>query len=153
MIIRGACTPHYTFCAVKTGYKPAPLDPTEPFKVAKAIKEWRLKYVVITSACRDDLDDRGANHICNTVKAIKMLCPNTIVEPLIPDLQGNVSSNLCFLAADVGADGMQTKETAQQIIEAIRINYNFVREHSTLKKTPAEQAGIKLELGETKIEI
>ena len=48
--------------------------------------------------------------------------------------------------------GMQTKATAQQIIEAIRINYNFVGEHSALKKTPAEKAGIKLELGEKKIE-
>lgn len=47
---------------------------------------------------------------------------------------------------------MQTKETAQQIIEAIRINYNFLREHSALKKTPAEKAGINLKLGEKKIE-
>jgi putative transposase len=48
--------------------------------------------------------------------------------------------------------GMQTKATAQQIIEAIRINYNFIREHSTIKTTPAAKAGIKLELGEKKIE-
>src|SRR5439155_4607760 len=48
--------------------------------------------------------------------------------------------------------GMQTKESAQRVIEAMRINYNFARVHSTLKKTPAEQAGIKLELGEKKIE-
>jgi putative transposase len=48
--------------------------------------------------------------------------------------------------------GMQTKATAQQIIEAIRINYNFVREHSTLKTTPAQKAGINLEIGEKKIE-
>ncbi len=48
--------------------------------------------------------------------------------------------------------GMQTRESAQQIVEAMRINYNFVREHSTLKKTPAEQAGIKLELGQNRIE-
>ena len=47
---------------------------------------------------------------------------------------------------------MQTKETAQKIVEAMRIHYNFARTHSTLKKTPAEQAGIKLELGEKKIE-
>jgi lipoic acid synthetase len=51
-----------------------------------------LKYVVITSVCRDDLEDGGADHISNTVKAIKMLCPKTIVEPLIPDFRGNLSS-------------------------------------------------------------
>jgi lipoic acid synthetase len=77
---------------VKSAYKPALPDTTEPINVAKAIKEWGLKYVVITSVCRDDLEDGGADHISNTVKAIKMLCPKTIVEPLIPDFRGNPSS-------------------------------------------------------------
>ncbi|MEX2193253.1 MAG: DDE-type integrase/transposase/recombinase [Nitrosarchaeum sp.] len=48
--------------------------------------------------------------------------------------------------------GMNTKESSQKLIEAMRVHYNFVREHSSLKKTPAEQAGIKLELGQNKIE-
>ena len=48
--------------------------------------------------------------------------------------------------------GMNTAESAQKIIEAMRIHYNFCREHSKLGKTPAEQAGIKLELGQNKIE-
>lgn len=48
--------------------------------------------------------------------------------------------------------GMQTRETAQKVVDAMRINYNFGREHSTIKKTPAEKAGIKLQLGENKIE-
>ncbi len=47
--------------------------------------------------------------------------------------------------------GMQTKDSAQKIIESMRIHYNFVRIHSSLKKTPAEQAGIDLQLGENKI--
>lgn len=48
--------------------------------------------------------------------------------------------------------GMQTRETAQKVVDAIRINYNFVRGHSTIGKTPAEKSGIKLNLGENKIE-
>ena len=47
---------------------------------------------------------------------------------------------------------MHTKETAQKIIEAMRIHYNFCREHSTLGKTPAEQAGINLNMQENKVE-
>lgn len=47
--------------------------------------------------------------------------------------------------------GMHTKESAQKIIEAIRIHYNFCREHSTFKKTPAEQAGLWIDLGQHKI--
>jgi transposase-like protein len=48
--------------------------------------------------------------------------------------------------------GMNKAETSQKLIEAFRIYYNFVREHSTLGKTPAEQAGIKLNLRQNKIE-
>jgi hypothetical protein len=48
--------------------------------------------------------------------------------------------------------GMDHKESAQKTIDAFRIHYNFVREHSSIKKTPAEQAGIKLDLGRNKIE-
>jgi len=48
--------------------------------------------------------------------------------------------------------GIHKAESAQKLIEAFRIHYNFVREHSTLGKTPAEQAGVKLDLGQNKIE-
>jgi len=44
--------------------------------------------------------------------------------------------------------GMQKKESAQKVIEAMRIHYNYCREHSTLGKTPAEQDGIKLDLNQ-----
>ncbi len=47
---------------------------------------------------------------------------------------------------------MDHKESAQKIIDAFRIHYNFIREHSSIKKTPAEQAGIRLDLGRNKIE-
>jgi hypothetical protein len=46
---------------------------------------------------------------------------------------------------------MQKKESAQKIIEAMRIHYNYCREHSTLGKTPAEQAGIKLNLESNRV--
>jgi hypothetical protein len=48
--------------------------------------------------------------------------------------------------------GMDHKDSAQKLIDAMRIHYNFIRDHSSIKKTPAEQAGIKLELGQNKIE-
>lgn len=89
MIMGDMCTRHCRFCSVKNGKKPALLDAEEPIKVAKAIRDWELKYVVITSVCRDDLEDGGADHISDTIKAIKLLCPKIIVEPLIPDFKGN----------------------------------------------------------------
>src|SRR5919197_1996916 len=91
MIMGDVCTRGCRFCSV-TGGRPLYLDKEEPERVAKAIKEWGLRYVVITSVCRDDLQDGGAEHIAKTIKAIKVLCPKVIVESLIPDFRGNEDS-------------------------------------------------------------
>ena len=88
MIMGNICSRRCRFCAVDSG-KPLLLDSDEPERVAIAIKEWGLRYVVITSVCRDDLMDGGAGHIAKTIKAIKRSCPNIIVESLIPDFRGN----------------------------------------------------------------
>jgi lipoic acid synthetase len=91
MIMGEICSRGCRFCAVNSG-KPVLLDTGEPERVAKAIKEWGLRYVVITSVCRDDLEDGGAEHIAKTIKAIKLLSPTIIVESLIPDFRGDDSS-------------------------------------------------------------
>jgi lipoic acid synthetase len=91
MIMGDICSRGCRFCAVNSG-KPVLLDTGEPERVAKAIKEWGLRYVVITSVCRDDLEDGGAEHISKTIKAIKLLCPAIIVESLIPDFRGDDGS-------------------------------------------------------------
>jgi lipoic acid synthetase len=91
MIMGDICSRGCRFCAINSG-KPVLLDAGEPERVAKAIKEWRLRYVVITSVCRDDLEDGGAEHIARTIKAIKLLCPTIIVESLIPDFRGDDGS-------------------------------------------------------------
>src|SRR5215216_2203338 len=91
MIMGDICSRGCRFCAVNSG-KPVLLDTGEPERVAKAIKKWRLRYVVITSVCRDDLEDGGAEHIAKTIKAIKLLCPTIIVESLIPDFRGDDGS-------------------------------------------------------------
>ncbi|MGI0015628.1 MAG: lipoyl synthase, partial [Nitrososphaera sp.] len=88
MIMGDICTRGCRFCSVASG-RPLYLDPQEPERVAIAIKKWGLRYVVITSVCRDDLHDGGAEHIAKTIKEIKMQSPETIVEPLIPDFRGS----------------------------------------------------------------
>jgi lipoyl synthase len=92
MIMGDICTRGCRFCAVTSGKPVALVDAGEPERVAKAIKAWGLRYVVITSVCRDDLEDGGADHIAKTIKAIKLLCPKIIVESLIPDFRGNENS-------------------------------------------------------------
>ena len=91
MIMGDICSRGCKFCAVNNG-KPVLLDADEPQRVARAAKEWKLRYIVITSVCRDDLHDGGAEHMSKTIKAIKLLCPEIIVEALIPDFRGNDNS-------------------------------------------------------------
>jgi len=88
MIMGDVCSRACKFCDVTSG-KPSSLDSEEPFRVAEAIKEWNLRYVVITSVCRDDLDDEGSEHFARTISSIRKLCPTTVIESLIPDFSGN----------------------------------------------------------------
>ena len=91
MIMGNICSRGCRFCSVNSG-RPVLLNSQEPDNVALAIKEWGLKYVVITSVCRDDLEDGGAAHIAKTIGAIRQKCPTIIIETLIPDFRGNQDS-------------------------------------------------------------
>jgi len=85
MILGDICTRGCRFCAVKTGHPQGFVDASEPEKVAKAVEEINLKYVVLTSVCRDDLADGGASIYAETVKKIKERKGEVLVEVLIPD--------------------------------------------------------------------
>jgi lipoic acid synthetase len=84
MIMGEICTRGCTFCNVATG-KPQALDLFEPGRVADAVQKLGLNHVVITSVDRDDLDDGGAEHFAQTIRAIRHRAPNTTIEILTPD--------------------------------------------------------------------
>ena len=84
MILGDTCTRACAFCNVKTGI-PAEVDLSEPEKIANSVMELGLSHVVITSVDRDDLEDGGASHFANVVRAIKLKNPLTTVEILTPD--------------------------------------------------------------------
>ena len=88
MILGKICTRNCRFCSCETG-RPEPINFEEPSQVAKAIKELNLKYAVITSVTRDDLNDEGSEHFANTILEIKKLTPEVKIEVLTPDFQGN----------------------------------------------------------------
>ncbi|MBA7535733.1 Lipoyl synthase [subsurface metagenome] len=85
MILGKVCTRTCRFCAVETGNPQGQIDFEEPEHVAEVIKILGLKYVVITSVDRDDLEDFGSSHYAQTIKSIKEKNPGTKVEALIPD--------------------------------------------------------------------
>lgn len=84
MIMGEICTRGCTFCNVATG-RPDALDVFEPARVAVAVEKLGLNHVVITSVDRDDIADGGAEHIAQTIRAIRRKSPGTTIEVLTPD--------------------------------------------------------------------
>ncbi len=84
MIMGEICTRGCTFCNVATG-RPDALDVFEPGRVADAVAKLGLSHVVITSVDRDDLDDGGAEHFAQTIRAVRHRSPQTTIEILTPD--------------------------------------------------------------------
>lgn len=86
MILGEKCTRNCKFCQVYT-LKPEPVDWQEPQRLAETIKELKLKHVVLTSVCRDELADGGAAFWATTIKTVKELNPEITMETLIPDFR------------------------------------------------------------------
>ncbi|AXS40501.1 lipoyl synthase [Breoghania sp. L-A4] len=84
MILGDTCTRACAFCNVRTGM-PGPIDVNEPKGIGEAVAAMGLEHVVITSVDRDDLDDGGANHFADVIRAIRARSPKTTVEVLTPD--------------------------------------------------------------------
>ena len=84
MIMGDICTRGCTFCNIATG-KPGALNAFEPGRVAHAVQQLGLNHVVITSVDRDDLDDGGAEHFAQTIRATRHRNPGTTIEILTPD--------------------------------------------------------------------
>jgi lipoyl synthase len=95
MILGDVCTRGCTFCSVPKG-SPArgemPLDPNEPAHVAQMAAQMRLRYVVITSVNRDDLEDGGSHHFAETVRRVREALPDAQVEVLTPDFCGDTAA-------------------------------------------------------------
>ena len=93
MILGDVCTRYCKFCATKTGNPQGIVDEDEPRRVAMAIQEMSLDYVVITSVTRDDLPDGGASIFRRTIEEIKKIKPDVYIEVLVPDF-GGVRENI-----------------------------------------------------------
>jgi lipoic acid synthetase len=128
MLMGEVCTRGCRFCNVKTGNAKLglpPVDPFEPEKVAYSISQMKLHYVVITSVDRDDLPDQGSDHFARTVKTIKKLDPNLIVEILTPDFRGdeNLVRHLAEAKPDVFAHNIETVERLTKSVRDPRATY------------------------------
>lgn len=125
MLMGDTCTRGCRFCAVKTAKNPEPLDAQEPQKVAYAISKLGLKYVVITSVDRDDLEDHGSSHFAETIRNLKIHEPDLMVEVLTPDFLGNRSwiEKIVQAAPDVYAHNIETVERLSPKVRDRRATY------------------------------
>ncbi len=110
MLLGNICTRACKFCAVKTGNPQGVLDPHEPQKIATAVQEMQLDYVVLTSVDRDDLADEGAGQFAAVIHAIKQQNSKIIVEALTPDFSGRYEllEQLIRVQVDVFAHNIET---------------------------------------------
>ena len=157
LILGATCTRNCRFCNIEGG-QPGPLDPDEPRRVAEAAARMNLRYVVVTSVTRDDLEDGGSGHFSATILALRQKISGVQVEVLIPDFQGDPSALETVLAArpDVLNHNM---ETVQRLYPDVRPQADYDRSLELLARVktidpsiPAK-SGIMLGLGESEQEV
>ena len=159
MIMGDVCTRACRFCSVDTGNPRGWLDPEEPANCAESVRLMDLKYVVITSVDRDDLDDGGAQHYADCVREIKRVNPETAVEALTPDFQGRMGDveTVVDSGLEVFAQNVETVERLTHVVRDRRAGYAQtldVLAHAK-KHRPGvlTKTSLMLGLGETEAEI
>ncbi len=156
MILGDTCTRACTFCNVKTGHG-RDVDINEPQRLAKAIHELQLQYVVLTSVDRDDLKDYGSEHFAACVQAIKDENPKIKVELLTPDFKYDTNAMQTIITS--GADKLaHNQETVRRLSKSVRPQSNYDRSLKVLQYY-AENSSLHVKsslmcgLGETKEEL
>ena len=146
MVGGDTCTRACRFCAVKTARIPPALDGDEPFQVAQSIAALKLKYVVLTSVDRDDMEDGGAEHFAKTIREIKRLDSSIVVEALVPDFRGRVESiqTVVDSGLDVYAHNVETVKRLQYRVRDPRATYD--QSLATLRAAKAYAAETDREL-------
>ena len=153
MIMGETCTRGCSFCNVATG-KPDALDVFEPGRVAQAVKKLGLRHVVITSMDRDDLEDGGAEHIAQTIRAVRHQCPTTTIEVLTPDFlgKGDAAQAVFEAAPDVFNHNLETVPHLYPRVRPGARYYTSLRLLDDAKRANPQvftKSGLMVGLGET----
>ncbi len=157
MILGDHCTRSCSFCAVEGGV-PLPVDPDEPESLAEACHHLNLRHIVITSVTRDDLPDGGSKHFVNVVQAVRKRLPDSAIEILTPDFQGD--SAAIDRAVQSGCDVFNHNiETVERLQKEVRPQGDYRRSLSVLARAAQHpqnvriKSGLMVGLGETRSEI
>ena len=157
MILGDTCTRNCRFCAVHKG-RPGTVDAGEAQRIAQTVKDWNLRYVVLTSPTRDDLADGGAGHFAAVIRAITSLNPGVLCEPLIPDFKANPADIQTVLDAKPAVLAHNI-ETVEELSKQIRGGAEYRRSLKVLETSKnlapdvLTKSGIMVGLGETESQI
>lgn len=158
LIMGPACTRACPYCDIDFEKKPVALDPSEPSRLAEAVRRLRLNHVVITSVNRDDLADGGAGQFVQCIEAVRAASPGTTIEVLIPDFCGNWSALATLLSAKPEVLNHNT-ETVPRLYRKTRPQGDYPRSLELLERAKAiapwvyTKTGLMVGLGETDAEI
>jgi len=159
MIMGELCTRACRFCNVKSGKPNGVPDGEEPANVARAVKDLKLKYVVLTSVDRDDLPDGGASHFAQTISAIRALAPDVCIEALIPDFGGGLAALQTVVQAgpDVIGHNLETTEPLTTKVRDPRASYHqslkVLEDVKQLNRRVFTKSSLMLGLGEREEEL
>lgn len=159
MLMGATCTRACRFCAVDTGNPKGWLDSQEPANAAQSVKLMGLTYVVLTSVDRDDLDDGGAGHYAACVRAIRALNPNTAVEALTPDFNGDESAVAMVVNSglQVFAQNLETVERLTHVVRDPRAGYqqtlDVLAYAKSVRSDVLTKSSLMLGIGETDDEV
>ncbi|MBF2087989.1 MAG: lipoyl synthase [Synechococcales cyanobacterium K44_A2020_017] len=158
LIMGPACTRACPYCDIDFEKKPQALDPTEPTRLAEAVRRLGLNHVVITSVNRDDLPDGGASQFIGCIEAVRALSPKTTIEVLIPDLCANWDALATLLSARPEVLNHNT-ETIPRLYRRVRPQGDYDRSLDLLRRSRQiapwlyTKSGIMVGLGETDEEV
>lgn len=159
MILGKVCTRSCRFCAVQTGNPKGLVDHDEPTHVAEVIRILGLKYVVITSVDRDDLEDLGSHHYAETISAITDAKPEVKVEVLVPDFNGREEylERIVDAKPFVIGHNVETVRRLTPYIRDRRCSYDkslsVLRKCKELNRQMITKSGLMVGLGEEENEI
>jgi lipoic acid synthetase len=161
MILGNLCTRGCAFCAVPKGSplkREFALDPDEPASVARMAQQMNLRYVVITSVNRDDLEDGGSRHFAETVRRVREALPQARVEVLTPDFCGDREAVARVL--DAGPQVFNHNlETVERLYRRVRPQANYRQSLEVLafareyRPDVLTKSGLMAGLGETEEEV
>ena len=155
LILGELCTRDCGFCAVRHG-TPSPPDAEEGARIAECMRSAGVRYAVITSVTRDDLEDGGAGHFARVVRDVKRELPEAGLELLVPDFMGDHAAIDLLMGLPIEVFGHNV-ETVESLYSKVRRGAEYARSLTVLQRAagnPHRQAlvksGVMVGLGETR---